>query len=115
MRCLLRSSMTRSLSSRVLSTSTRTTVSLNGDEFRSDGPVALLALEAELVDEMSLEILDDAIVVEQGVVDVDEEDGVAQRRRILPQRACVFGSHGRHHPVRDRHDGNRDRKSTRLN
>ena len=45
-----------------------------------DGPVAALALDAERVDQMPLQIVDDAIVVEKSIVDVDEEDGVVHRR-----------------------------------
>src|SRR5262249_43531817 len=47
-----------------------------GAERLEDPPVALGALLAALALELALEIGGDAVVVEQGVVDVDEEDDV---------------------------------------
>src|SRR5262249_39723122 len=44
-------------------------------------PVALLALGAELLGEPQPEVGGDAVVVEQRVVDVEQEDGLVHGRR----------------------------------
>ena len=47
-----------------------------GPELLEDLPIALLTLDAERVDQMTAEILDHRVVVEQRVVDVEQKDGI---------------------------------------
>jgi hypothetical protein len=52
-----------------------------GAQLFKDGPVALLALSADLAFEMAHQLSDDAIVVKQSVINIEEEDYFTRRHR----------------------------------
>jgi hypothetical protein len=63
-----------------------------GAELFEDFPVALLTLRADLLFQMVLEVVRNAVIVEQGVVDVEEEDEVRHKfARIVIVRDFGFG------------------------
>ena len=70
-----------------------------GAQLLKNIPVNLLALRTDLLLEVALEISGDAIVIEQGVVDVEEEDEAGHKvryreivtgARVRPQRESWF-------------------------
>src|ERR1700730_13757279 len=58
------------------------------EQLLEDRPIAVATRRSELAFEMALEIGLDAIVVEQGVVDIDKEDGLVRRNH---RQARVMG------------------------